>query len=71
MLADFVRQHAVIWEVEMARENGHDWTVFCADKIKKFLRVGVGLVEAIFSPRKIASLGVLAHAHFRVVLVNQ
>lgn len=71
MLADLVRQHAVIREMEMARKNGHDWAVFCADKIKKFLRVGVGLVEAIFSPRKIASLGVLAHAHLRVILVHQ
>ena len=50
MLADFVRQHAVIREVEMACENGHDRAVFRADKIKKLLRVGVGLVVAVFSP---------------------
>ena len=50
MLADFVRQHAVIREVEMACENGHDRTVFRADKIQKFLRVGVGLVVAVLAP---------------------
>ena len=71
MLADFVRQHAVIRELEMARKNSHDWAVFRTDKIKKFLRVGVGLVETVFAPRQVAPLGVLAHAHFRVVLVHQ
>ena len=71
MLADLVRQHAVIREVEMSGENGHDRAVFRADHIQKLLRVGIGLVVAIFSPRKIAPLGVFAHAHFRVVLVNQ
>ena len=50
MLADFVRQHAVIWEVEMASKNGHNRAVFCADKIQKLLRVGVGLVKTIFPP---------------------
>ena len=50
MLADFVRQHAVIWEVEMASKNGHNRAVFCADKIKKLLCVGVGLVVAVLSP---------------------
>ena len=50
MLADFVRQHTVIREVEMACENGHDRAVFRADKIQKFLRVGVGLVKTIFPP---------------------
>ncbi len=28
MLADLVRQHAVIREMEMTRKNGHDWAVF-------------------------------------------
>ena len=50
MLADLVRQHAVIREVEMARENGHDRAVFRADKIQKLLRVGVGLVVSVLSP---------------------
>ena len=50
MLADFVRQHAVIWEVKMARKNGHDGAVFRANKIQKFLRVGVGLVVAVLPP---------------------
>ena len=50
MLADFVRQYAVIWEVKMARKNGHDGAVFRANKIQKLLRVGVGLVVAVLPP---------------------
>ena len=72
MLADPVRQHAVVGEVEMAGENGYDGAVRRADHVQKFLREGVGLVVAVLSPGKIASLGeVPAHAHFRVVLVHQ
>ena len=71
MLADLLRQHAVVGEVEMARENGHDRAVRRADHIQKFLCEGVGFVEAVFAPRQVAPLGVAAHAHFRIVLVHQ
>ena len=71
MLADLVCQHAMIREMEMASENGHDRAVFRADHIQKFLCEGVGLVVAVFAPRQVAPLGVAAHADFRVVLVHQ
>ena len=50
MLTDFIRQHAVIREMKMARKNGHDRAIIRTNKIKKFLCVGVGLVVAIFPP---------------------
>ena len=61
MLADPVCQHAVPREVEMARENGHDRAVRSADKIKKFLRVSVWIVEASFAPRKVAVFDIIFH----------
>ena len=61
MLADLVRQHAVPRKVEMARENGHDRAVRSADKIKKFLRVSVWIVEASFAPREVAVFDIIFH----------
>ena len=61
MLADLVCQHAVPREVEMARENGHDRAVRSADKIKKFLCIGVWVVEASFAPREVTVFDIIFH----------